>query len=237
MGNLLNYIQFIKKESKKFHRSSFWGLLKYYTQWKNSFNNNDVISEIPWMNYGAIDFLKAHTRVDMHIFEYGSGSSTLFWANRVKEVISIEHDAEWSKNVQKQLDNKRLSNVQLLLIVPEKKEFIDKKDIADPHQYSTDDEMWGSFSFEKYVLKINEYPDNYFDFVVVDGRARPSCIAASANKIKVGGYMVVDNSERAYYFSNNGQSLRSTHWKRIDFCGPVPGLNHFHETSFFKKIK
>ncbi len=237
MENLLNYIQLIKKENKKLHRTSFWGLLKYYTRWKDSFINKDSISEIPWMNFGAIDFLKECVRADMQIFEYGSGSSTLFWANHAKEVISIEHDTEWAKKVQKQLDNKGLSNVRLFLIEPKKNEVVGKKDIADPYQYSTDDEMWGAFSFKEYVLRINEYPDNYFDFVVVDGRARPSCIAASTNKIKLGGYMVVDNSERAYYFSKNEQSLPLTHWIRTDFCGPVPGLNHFHQTSFFKRIK
>jgi predicted O-methyltransferase YrrM len=31
----------------------------------------------------------------MSVFEYGCGASTLWWAAKVKEVISIEHDREW----------------------------------------------------------------------------------------------------------------------------------------------
>ena len=31
----------------------------------------------------------------MSVFEFGSGSSTLWWARKVRRVISCEHDREW----------------------------------------------------------------------------------------------------------------------------------------------
>jgi hypothetical protein len=50
---------------------------------------------LPWLAYPAIDFLKRRVRPEMIVFEYGSGASTLWWANRVQEVVSCEHDREW----------------------------------------------------------------------------------------------------------------------------------------------
>jgi hypothetical protein len=50
---------------------------------------------IPWITYSSLDFLRPLVRRDMHVFEYGSGSSTLWWAQRVEQVIACEHDREW----------------------------------------------------------------------------------------------------------------------------------------------
>ncbi len=238
MGKLSTYLRFIKKEKSKFSNVSFWGLLKYYKPWTESVNEkNNKNSELPWMTFGAINFLKEQAAENMQVFEYGSGSSTLFWANRVKYVYSIEHDLDWSKKVKLDLDNRKINNVDLKYIKPEKRTESIQKDVADPYQYSTDDQQWKDYSFEKYVRTIESFPDATFDFVVVDGRARPSCIAASLAKIKIGGYLVVDNSERDYYFTKTLPLLPGDTWRRKDFCGPVPGLRHFHQTSFFKRIK
>ena len=237
MGKLSTYLRFIKKEKSKFPNVSFWGLLKYYKPWTESFKDTNNNSELPWMTFGAINFLKEQAAEDMQVFEYGSGSSTLFWAKRVKHVYSIEHDLDWSKKVKLDLNSKKLNNVDLKYIQPEKRIGKIQNDISDPYQYSTEDNQWMDFSFEKYVRTIDGFPDASFDFVVVDGRARPSCIAASINKIKPGGYLVVDNSERDYYFTKTLPLLTGDKWQRKNFCGPVPGLRHFHQTSFFKRIK
>lgn len=238
MGNFSSYIKLIKKEKQNFPSLSFWGAIKYYKRWSDSLEqDSNTMGDLPWMNFGAIDFLKANANANMKVFEYGSGSSTLFWAKLAKEVISIEHDAAWSKNVGKQLADRHISNVQLFYIEPEKVLSNEHRDIADPFQYATDDDTWRTFSFEKYARKIEAYPADYFDFVIVDGRARPSCIGAAISKVSKGGFLVVDNSEREYYFSKTNNLLPPDKWLRIDFCGPVPGLSHFHQTSFFKRIK
>ncbi len=48
---------------------------------------------------------------DLVLFEFGSGNSTLFFAERVKKVISIEHNKEWHQNVNKA----KPQNVELIL--------------------------------------------------------------------------------------------------------------------------
>ena len=52
-------------------------------------------SVIPWMNYTVINILKDRLNNNLMLFEYGSGYSTLFYAKRVRQVISIEYDRAW----------------------------------------------------------------------------------------------------------------------------------------------
>lgn len=64
---------------------------------------------IPWFTYPAIEFLKERLTKDIRIFEYGSGNSTLFFAKRVMEIISIETNKEWYEKIKKQLpENARI---------------------------------------------------------------------------------------------------------------------------------
>jgi predicted O-methyltransferase YrrM len=58
---------------------------------------------IPWYTYAATDYLVKMIRNDMSVFEYGSGSSTLWWALRVERVVSVEHDPKWYRLIGKQL--------------------------------------------------------------------------------------------------------------------------------------
>ena len=56
-------------------------------------------SPIPWMNYGAINFLEDRLSSDLDIFEYGSGNSTIFFAGLVNSVTSLECDHGWYEYV------------------------------------------------------------------------------------------------------------------------------------------
>lgn len=50
---------------------------------------------IPWYTYPAIEYIKQFDFSDKTVFEFGSGNSTLFWANRCLRAISIEDNSEW----------------------------------------------------------------------------------------------------------------------------------------------
>ena len=56
-------------------------------------------------------------------------------------------------------------------------------------------------SFQDYVNVLDEFPDEHFDFIAVDGRARKSCLLKSLSKLKKGGFLLLDNSERKRYQS------------------------------------
>lgn len=50
---------------------------------------------LPWLTYPAIWFLDRRLPRDLKVFEYGSGSSTVWWGERVSRVVSCEHDPAW----------------------------------------------------------------------------------------------------------------------------------------------
>lgn len=54
---------------------------------------------IPWYTYPAIEYLSQLDHGDSHVFEFGSGNSTLFWGRRAKSVISVENDPDWSREI------------------------------------------------------------------------------------------------------------------------------------------
>ena len=62
-------------------------------------------SPIPWVNYGAINFLEERLGSDLDIFEYGSGNSTIFFAGLVNSVTSLECDHGWYEYVKGILPN------------------------------------------------------------------------------------------------------------------------------------
>ena len=120
----------------------------------------------------------------MHVFEYGSGGSTLFWISRVQDLISVEHDLSWYTNMKKNLDRQPLRNVQYILAEPIPDPGFQKKQFGNPGDYISSDLEYVGKSFEQYAKSIDAFSDNYFDIIIVDGRARPSCIQQGIPKLK-----------------------------------------------------
>lgn len=75
--------------------------------WFKSFNTKQSINlhgkPIPWMTYPFLEFVEKRLNNSMKVFEYGSGNSTLWWADQVKQVISCEHDLSWFQQVEKEI--------------------------------------------------------------------------------------------------------------------------------------
>ena len=73
--------------------------------WFTSFDNQQALDQngdpLPWVTYSFIDFIKDRLSKDLKIFEFGSGSSTLYYAKRVKRVVSVEHDEAWYNKIVK----------------------------------------------------------------------------------------------------------------------------------------
>lgn len=52
---------------------------------------------IPWYTYPAIEYFNQWDVRGINIFEYSSGNSSLYWAERGANVYSVEHDPNWYK--------------------------------------------------------------------------------------------------------------------------------------------
>jgi hypothetical protein len=210
--------------------------IRYYPDWREHLSpgRNSVTDRSPWMSFAAIRFLKTITRKDMSVFEYGSGGSTMFWISRVQEVVSVEHDLSWYMNMKEKLDVQAIRNVQYILAEPVPDPGYREKRFENPDDYISGDPGYAGKNFEKYAKSIDTFPDNYFDIIIVDGRARPSCIQHGIPKLKKNGWLIIDNTERKYYTAFFPFDRNS--WKISTFAGPVPYMRDFSETSFLKKL-
>jgi hypothetical protein len=74
-----------------------------------------IVSGLPWFTSGAIDFLDAWIKPQHHVFEYGCGGSTLFFAARAGNVDSVEHNARWQLRVRAALIERSHSNIRIHL--------------------------------------------------------------------------------------------------------------------------
>jgi len=90
--------------------------------WFNAFKAGEPIGKnlepLPWITYSFIDFISGRLKRELSIFEFGSGNSTLFFAERVKTVTTVEHNAEWYNKLKEKLPG----NVELVLSKSDSKE-------------------------------------------------------------------------------------------------------------------
>jgi len=199
--------------------------------WKFQKRTNEPLkNDRPWITFSAEKFLRRILRKDMTVFEYGAGSSTLYFSRRVAQVFSIEHDREWFDYLQHEFEKQEITNVVCRLIEPE------ALDGKNENTYFSDSPPYKGKSFEAYVKSIDAFPNKHFDIVVVDGRARASCIAHAKNKVKSGGYLMVDNADREAYFKGNDFLFDENEWKAYDFVGAVPYQFDFAKTVFFERL-
>lgn len=73
-----------------------FGQLKSMRRWQ-CIDGKDA--PIPWYTYPAIEFIKQLDFSDKAIFEYGSGNSTRFWAQRCRKLVSVEDNRDWYEKI------------------------------------------------------------------------------------------------------------------------------------------
>lgn len=86
--------------------SNFKSLAEDYGQWRSvrSWDSIDGGEQpIPWYTYPAIEFLSHLDLSNFKVFEYGSGNSTLWWANHASQVMAVEDDEVWYQRIKAQL--------------------------------------------------------------------------------------------------------------------------------------
>ncbi len=135
----------------------------------------------PWLAPDAIAWLEQNLRPDMCGFEWGSGRSTLWFAKRLQHLTSIESNAAWFTQVTRMVEKAGLTNVDL-------------RHIPLDHAESE------TYALEYSPLPANpsailDFPDASLDFVVVDGWYRPVCARAALPKLKLGGILLIDNTD------------------------------------------
>jgi hypothetical protein len=209
------------------------GQRKHLFRWLRSAGEDYLLdAPSPWMTFDAIEALDAYLRPGMRVFEYGSGGSTLFWAKKGAEVVSIEHDPAWFDAVRERL--RSVPGVDYRLVEPEAGTSGSSADPGDPRAYVSEDERYRGKNFRRYVTQIDTFPEGTFDLVSIDGRARPSCVQHAAPRVKHGGLLVLDNAERPYYLAQTREVL--TGFREQTLPGVLPSTRHVSQTNIYTRL-
>ena len=134
---------------------------------------------IPWWRPPSIDWLERKIEPGWTVLEYGCGGSTIWLARLGCKVVSLELDAEWKNRVQRRLE---LEGLAL------------QSTVRYFGPQNTDEQRWETYA--DYALMA---ADETYNLVIVDGRNRARCLANVQRKVKVGGYVLLDNSDRVEY--------------------------------------
>ena len=155
----------------------------------------------PWLTRTMVEILASWLGPDDRGLEWGSGRSSLWFAERVKHLVSVEHNESWYRKGYSKLKEKKLENVDYRF-------YIDRLE---------------------YVSFTDQLPRESFDFILVDGIERDRCALAAIPLLKDRGILIIDNIN--WYLPSESRSpdsrrfsdgAASEHWD--SFCKTV---NHW----------
>jgi len=153
--------------------------------------NMRELNGMPWLEFGAIEFLDKVITKDSMILEVGAGSSTIWFAMKAKFVLSFEHNELWYVLVRDELAHKELTNVEF--------------------RYEPDYPKNGLPEIEgKFDIVLIDGP--------TEGRNSP--IETGIKHAKPGGYFVLDDSQREELYAEGLELLEKQGWQKWDFNVP-----------------
>lgn len=180
-----------------------------------------LVLDVPWWTFSATDYIGAYLE-RLHgeaiVFEYGPGASTIWLSKRARKVYYVEHDHGFGTVMEKLVADK--SNVEGTTVAPVRRSPGDE--ITSPsgrEGYENDD-------FSDYVSAIDRAGE-LFDLIVIDGRARNSCLEKAKDYLKPGGLIVFDNSSRRRY----QEVFEDPDIEATRFSGLAPALPYKEETT------
>ena len=156
---------------------------------------------MPWWSFGAVAAVGQHLRSHMEVFEFGSGGSSIFLAGRAGSVICVEDEEKWAARVQDEAARRGLRNLKVL---------------HEPFDFHRPRD----FGASGYLAALGECA---FDLIVVDGKeeseqVRDVCFWKAEERIKPGGFIVLDDSWRYPQVKARNQARGWTDYKGTGYC-------------------
>ena len=169
----------------------------------------------PWLTAEATALLDRLLAPEHVGIEWGSGRSTVWFAHRVRRLLSVEHDVSWHATVSEQLAELGLDNVDYRLVP------VEAERVETPE--------WIAAMFASpYVRVVDAVPSRSLDFALVDGMYRSVCALSVLPKLRSGALLIVDNvnwflpsASRAPSSRKPGDTPLSPTWD--DFAAAVAG--------------
>jgi len=154
----------------------YYRLVKYTFNFNSDFyksiNENKVLfdGEIsPWFTTSFLHFMQGQNLKINNVFEYGSGSSTIYWSNLAQKVVSVEHDPKFYFFIKSKTE--LFKNIELKL-------------------RPNDLDLYKNCISENNTL---------YDLIVVDGVNRENIIRITPDFLTENGVIILDNSHRLSY--------------------------------------
>jgi len=168
----------------------------------------------PWIAQGAVRFLEERLDRSCEALEWGSGRSTAWLARRVKHLVSVEHDRRWYELVRASLEKAQAQNVDYQYI---------------PLNHPVSEPTHAVYPVQPaYVRAAEKLADRSLGLVMIDGHYRQACVLICLSKLKPGGLLVIDNTDRVpldewgvpahWRLVHQSQSVRTqtTIWRKAD---------------------
>jgi len=137
--------------------------------------------EVPWLTKKSVEFIQKNITKHHNVLEFGSGASTIFFARNCNKVISFESGGYsvrvnnlnrsllWYQRLIEKMEKFKIKNVELYLI----------------QGYPASSIVYDHI--------LNSLPNDFFNWVLVDGSNRNLCIERGIEKLVIGGYLIIDN--------------------------------------------
>jgi predicted O-methyltransferase YrrM len=129
--------------------------------------------DAPWLTPASIGLLEGLLSPDDQGAEFGSGRSTLWFADRVAALTSVEHDGQWYEKVTAGLKDRGHGHVDYVL--------------------APDDQPAEHGGMSSYARVALSFPDSALDFALVDGQHRDYVTHFIMPKLRPGGMLIIDN--------------------------------------------
>ena len=161
------------------------------------FKLSPIKASLPWMPYSTI--LKLHSVIskDFNILETGCGGSSLFFLQRCKTLTSLEHDKKWILALENKISTPNYKNRWSIVLRDLKTETLNNS---------------------PYLDFLTTQKDESFDLISIDGRLRNESLKIASYKVKRGGFILLDNSDRIEY-KQGIEFINSLGWSRQDLNG------------------
>jgi predicted O-methyltransferase YrrM len=182
------------------------GWLHYPAAWLRA--RSGRTPERPWIVPAAIGWLRRRMRSDWSVLELGAGRSTPWLARRAGRVISLEDNDFWHAWTRERLDQAGMTNVDLRLRLVE--------------DFPGEVESLADGAFALVVL----------DFLEAPAITRIDCLKPAMKKVRPGGYLLLDDSDRPGYA---GAFELLAGWRFRKFVGVKDAWPEACETGIFRR--
>jgi hypothetical protein len=172
-----------------------------YIEFGRSLRHTPLSLGMPWWSFGATRAVGKFLRADMTVFEFGSGGSSIFLAERTARVTCVEDEDKWAHLVCSEAERRGIGNLKVL-----------------HHPFDFHNPV--NFRDSDYLASLGS---GSYDVIVVDGKeesekVRDICFYAAEARIKPGGLIVLDDSWRYPQVKARNKALHFGDFKGTGYC-------------------